>query len=399
MPLILVIFNSALSEEIAEYFSLLCDFRNPVFFSIFTALLLIAIFLLAMRNTVLPQQKKILLEKSQIESRNIRLMAIFAELDPDPVLRINHSGEIIFINPAARSQGLEQLIGKPVSNILPALDIEPEVLIKENKESVLDFYFSDRYYSVLVKGISYLDIAQVYMHDVTELKLKEKELKNSQTELKEFSRYLQEQIEDERKRIARELHDDIGQKLVLLKLGLQKDMSSLDIPEDSHVFQKNSRLIEDISRDVKTIAHSLIPSTLEEIGLYSSLIKLIETVDLQSSVNGSLDFIDIEGRLDLKLEISIYRIIQEAVNNIVKHSKANEFSIQLIKKHDALRLLISDDGMGFNSRGDTQSRGMGIRNMKERAEIHGGTFKISSSPMEGTIIMINFPLENLNYGQ
>ncbi|MGE5680098.1 MAG: ATP-binding protein [Bacillota bacterium] len=392
MNLLIAFSTKTASEELMEYLSLLCDFRNPIFFSMFTAILLVVIFLIAMRNTFLPQQKKILFEKGQLETRNMRLMAIFAELDPDPVLRINSSGEIIFTNPAAKKEGMEHFLGQSFTKVISTLRIDPDEFIKENKEYVFSFYFSDKYYSVLIKGVNYLNIAQIYMHDITELKKKEEALKQSQLELKDFSRYLQEQIEEERRRIARELHDDIGQKLVLLKLSLQKDISSFASENELNILEKNSRLIENISSDIKAMAHSLIPSTLEETGLYSSLIKLIETVDLQSSVKGNLDFINIEEKLDVKLEISIYRIIQEAINNIVKYSKAKEYNIQLIRKSGSLCLLISDEGIGFNLEKNLKGKGMGLRNMKERAEIHGGTFKISSSPDEGTTIMINFPM-------
>lgn len=395
MYLLLAFIARTVSDDLREYLSLLSDFRNPVTLSLITALVILTILFLAMRNAVLPRQKKILFEKNLLESKNIRLMAIFAELDPDPVLRIDKNGEIIFTNPAAQNSGFDELIGKPISDIFSMLNIDAAEFIRDNKEAHFNFYFLDKYYSVLIKGISYLNIAQAYMHDITELKLKEEQLENSRKELKEFSRYLQDKIEEERKRISRELHDDIGQKLVLLKINLQKDMNELTSCYESEAFYRNARIIEDISKEVKTIAYSLRPSTLEEIGLYSSLVKLIETVKIQSSIKGNLDFINIEERMDLSLEVSIYRIVQEAISNIVKYSKATEFDIQLVRRGKSLRLVISDNGEGFDVEKTAQIKGMGIRNMQERTETHGGTFRIISSPVEGTLIMINFPTEDL----
>lgn len=392
MLTILALVNKSLSEELHEYLSVLSDFRNPIVFSVILLVIIFFVIYLAMRNTVLPMQNKMEQEKIELKASNLRLMAIFAELDPDPVIRVNSSGEIIFVNPAAQKGGFNELIGKPITGIISMLKIHPEEFIRDNKELTFTFYFEDKFYSVFVKGISYLNIAQFYMHDITELKDKEEELRASQTELKEFSKYLQQKIEEERKRISWELHDDIGQKMVLLKLSLQKDFKNVTKDESSLEMERNIRQLEDIWRDIRAIAHSLIPSTLEQIGLYFSVINLMETFELQSSVKGSLEFDDPENRLDVNLEISIFRIIQEAINNIVKYSKAREYNIGLKRKSNTLRLIISDDGAGFDLTEKRKDKGMGLRNMKQRAELHGGTFKIISAPMEGTVIMINFPL-------
>lgn len=374
-----------LQQELHQYLTVLLNFSNPVFFSLLTAVIIFAVMFFAMRNSILPRQKKMLLEKQAAEVNNIRLMAMFAELDPDPVLRINSSGEIIFINPAAEKSGLGNIVGKPITDVFPSLKINCADFISLNKKMEFDFSFAGRYFSVHVKGISDLRIAQAYMHDISSLKEKEEELKG-------FSKYLQEKVEEERKRIARELHDDIGQKMVILKLSLQNDISKLTGSDESVELLRNSRLIEGISGDLRAMAHSLIPSALEETGLHSSIINLIDTFDIQSPVKGHVRFTGMKERLNINLEISIFRIIQEAVNNIIKYSGAKEYNIELAKKDKSLRLMISDDGAGFDLSDKIKHKGMGIRNMKERAEMHGGTFKIITSPGEGTVIMINFPL-------
>ena len=391
MLCILTLTQTTASEQLKEYLGLLSDFRNPIVFSLIIMVVIILLLFLAMRNSFLPRESKILHEKSLEQSRNIRLMALFAELDPDPLLRINISGEIIYANPAAVKRGFEKFVGRPIKDLHPALNIEPEEFIMTNNETNLSFKYSDKYYLAALKGVSLIKIGQIYYHDITELKLKEEELKKSQEEQKEFSRYLQKTLEEERKRISRELHDDIGQKLVFLKLNLRKDICELSDSDDSPALKRNERMIDGISKDIKTIAHSLRPSTLEEVGLYHSLIGLMETVEMQSSIKGCLDFVSIKGRLDLNLEVSIFRILQEAINNIVKYSKASEYNIQLVKKNNSLLLVISDNGKGFDISKNTGSGGMGLRNMRERAEIHGGRFKISSEENEGTLIMIDFP--------
>ncbi|MGE5681425.1 MAG: sensor histidine kinase [Bacillota bacterium] len=228
-------------------------------------------------------------------------------------------------------------------------------------------------------------------------KLKEEVLEISQNELNEYSRAQQKIVEEERKRISRELHDDIGQQMVLLKLTLQKDFCELTHTENPEVFTRNAILIDNISKDLKDISFRLFPYSLEETGLYSSLTKLMEAIQQKSGIRGQLDFISTSGRLGYDLEIAIYRIVQEAISNIVKYSGAKEYNVQLIKRNDALRLIISDEGKGFDP--EESVKGMGIRNMKQRAGIYRGVLKINSSKEEGTKIVVDFPMENKRNGK
>ncbi|MCU7514208.1 MAG: hypothetical protein ACM3UR_09095 [Bacteroidota bacterium] len=123
-----------LQKELHQYLTVLLNFSNPVFFSLLTAVIIFAVMFFAMRNSILPRQKKMLLEKQAAEVNNIRLMAMFAELDPDPVLRINSSGEIIFINPAAEKSGLGNIVGKPITDVFPSLKINSADFISLNKK-------------------------------------------------------------------------------------------------------------------------------------------------------------------------------------------------------------------------------------------------------------------------
>lgn len=392
MKSLLFLFIEPFAEGWETYLNYLLDFRNPVIFASIATLILIIILFISIRNTVLPQKNKMLAEQMALENKNLRLIFLFADLDPDPILRIDTNGQIIFSNPAAKRCGLGEIIGKPISSILSDNEIDIEELISNNKEKNLILIYSDRYYSIKICGVSYLNIAQIYMHDITELKVKETALEDSQKELKQFSRYLQNKIEEERKRISRELHDELGQKLVLLKINLQKDLIELTGSENSQVFTKHARMIDDAVRDVKDIAFSLRPSSLEEIGLYFALINLMERIEEKTCIKGKLSFIDISDRLEFDLETTIYRIVQEAISNIVKYAGVNEYDVNLKKRQDSLLLIISDSGKGFLLNEVPKNKGMGLKNMQERAEMQAGIFKISSSSEEGTIISVFFPL-------
>ncbi|MGE5432773.1 MAG: ATP-binding protein [Syntrophomonadaceae bacterium] len=388
--------NNVLVDELKEYFNVFKDFHNPVYSSILVSLIIMVVLYITMRSIVLPQRVKHSLEKKNLNLQNTRLMALFADLDPDPIIRVNSSGSIIFLNPAAYSTGFEEFMGKIVTEVFPSLALEWNNFIAHN--GVISSYdcFQGRHYAIHINGINYLNIAQVYMHDVTEMKLNQEALEKSESELRNFSRYLQIKIEEERQRISRELHDGIGQNLIILKMNLQKSLSELTGRDDSSVYLSNARIIEQAITDLKSIAYVLKPRVLEEIGLVPALISLVSTIQKQSSIHGAIDFINLKERLEHDLETSIYRITQEGLSNIVKYSNAEEFNIQLINKNDSVRLIISDNGNGFDI--DKCNKGMGIKNMKERAESHNGSFRISSSEEDGTVLVADFSKEGVYAG-
>lgn len=388
--------NSVLLEELKEYFSVFKDFNNPVYSSILVSLIIVSVLYITMRSIVFPQRVKHSLEKKNLNLQNTRLMALFADLDPDPVIRVDSKGKIIFLNPAACANGFEEFMGRTVTEVFPSLALGWDDFISQN--GIISQYdsFKDKHYAIHVNGINYLNIAQVYMHNVTELKLNQEALEKSERELRNFSRYLQVKIEEERQRISRELHDGIGQNLILLKMNLQKSFTELTGRDDSPAYLGNARIIEQAVTDLKTIAYVLKPLVLEEIGLVPALISLVSTIQKQSSIRGAIDFINLKERLGHDLETSIYRITQEALSNIVKYSRAEEFNIQLINKNDSVRLIISDNGNGFDT--EKCHNGMGIKNMKERAESHNGSFRISSSGEDGTVLVADFSKEAIYAG-
>ena len=109
-------------------------------------------------------------------------------------------------------------------------------------------------------------------------------------------------------------------------------------------------------------------------------------------LRGSLNIFGIEERLNPRLEIALFRIVQEAINNIIKHSQAMEFSVQLVKRGNDLKMFIYDDGIGFNSN-NSGINGFGLINIKERVESFKGVFKIDSTENNGTLLVIEIPLE------
>lgn len=379
-----------MDNELESLLDALFSLESPIYFSLFLTLAIFALIYIFLRYILFPLQKKHSSEKKDLELKNARLMALFTELDPDPVIRIDSEGKIIFTNDAAKnlsSSGI--LLEKNINELISEINFSIKDAIKNNLSRQLSLKIENKYYSILFRGTSYLNIGQFYFRDISERKEFEEKLVESRRQLKELSKHLQNKLEEERQRIARELHDGIGQNLLLLKLRLQaiEEKSAggyTDYPE----------LIETLEssiKDLKQILYDLKPRILEEMGLKPALAALCEKISKESGINGSIDFIGNDERFDNNLEVVFYRITQEAMNNIVKHSKASDFNIQLINQNNFLRLMISDDGIGFDQ--SLNKNGMGLINMKERIESFRGNLKIDSAEGSGTVIIVEIPKE------
>jgi signal transduction histidine kinase len=217
-----VILLKSIEGDLKEYLSVFGDINNPIFISILVAFLVILFLYFTIKYVVIPLKRQHAIEENELKLQNARLMALFADLDPDPLIRLNLEGKVIVINPAARECGLGNLMGKKLSSFFPDIQLNYDDFIKgDSSVSYLETYL-DKYYELQMFGINNLGIAQVYFHDITELTLNQKALEKSQHELKEFSKNLQMKIEEERQRISTELHDDVGQNLLLLRLNLQR---------------------------------------------------------------------------------------------------------------------------------------------------------------------------------
>ncbi|MCX6149224.1 MAG: sensor histidine kinase [Ignavibacteriales bacterium] len=322
-----------------------------------------------------------------MELKNTRLMALFAELDPDPILRVNESGLIISVNNAVSNLiNDKSLIGESIYVLLDDKSYNVKECIINNKS--LQFYktIGDKYYSIICKGISHLHFLQVYIHDITFRKKYEEELRK-------YHERIQEKIECERKRISYELHDGIGQNIILAKLMLQKGDEHSKNSKGNENYIKVLEVLENTIRELRKIAHNLRPRILEEEGIDSALRSLCDAVKQETGLKVEINVKLNTKKLDDKLEVLLFRITQEAINNIIKHSKADEFNIRLFNSVNIIKLIIADNGIGFKHNNFTfSSKGLGLLNMKERVEIHGGKIKIDTSPGNGTILYFDIPL-------
>ena len=380
--------------------TLISNLNNPIVYLILILLSALGIFYIIYVHIILPLNRKIVKEKEKIELENARLMALFAKLNPEPLLRFNIDGIVILANEAANNLFPDLKIKRSnILSIFPSLEkLDLNELIENQKIFKFSLEKDKKFYEVIVRGVNDMKFGQIYCNDFTQRKKTEDELILSQRRLRELSYKTQKLQEEEKQKIARELHDSLGQILTSIKLNIEilKESIGSDKYKLTKIKDINA-LIEKATNEVKEISYKLKPRVLDDFGLIPSLKSLCNDISKTSGIKGVCESFNLNSRLNTELETGLYRIAQEALNNIVKHSLAKEFSIQLVKHPDFLRLMIEDDGIGFNQ--DTIQQDpdkkdcMGLANMSERALSLNGKFIIDSRIGGGTEIIVEIPLE------
>lgn len=202
--------------------------------------------------------------------------------------------------------------------------------------------------------------------------------------------------EDERRRIAREIHDGLGQMLTAIKFNLEilEDTISAGQEEKGRI-QDMKGLLDDVMKEAREISYNLMPSVLDDFGLAPALQLLSEQFTHRANVKTQFHTSGMTDRLDPQIEIGLYRIAQESLNNVAKHAEATEVNVQLIGHSEGIRLIIEDNGKGISRKPDivrvTGKGGMGLVSMRERAASFGGILTVDSTPKSGTFITVEIP--------
>ena len=199
--------------------------------------------------------------------------------------------------------------------------------------------------------------------------------------------------EEQRRQFARDLHDSVGQELIAMKLSLESILAGSKgelSPDIAAMLRETMDKSVALIRDVRNISHGLYPPALEPLGLIASLKRLVHDAELQ--MPASLEYpphLD-TARFAGEVEISLFRIAQEAVHNALRHSHATRIRLQLRQPHDKLEMVIEDDGVGFDPSAVT-GKGLGLSNMRERVEALRGELQIHSQPTH-TAIIVQIPM-------
>lgn len=227
--------------------------------------------------------------------------------------------------------------------------------------------------------------------DITERKkLERKSFSEKMAHQRQLAQATLDGQEKERLEIGKELHDNIGQQLTTIKLFL--DLAKATADEKTVLMVDQAlRGVSEVINEVRSISRALVPPTLKDLGLIDSINDLIESFRYMQSLSIELDYFDFdEDQLPDNKKLALYRIIQEQLNNIVKHANASTVAIILRLTPGNILLQIKDDGDGFDIR--KIKRGLGITNMNHRAELFGGNVLLTSAPGEGCEVNVCLPL-------
>lgn len=196
--------------------------------------------------------------------------------------------------------------------------------------------------------------------------------------------------EKERIRIARELHDGIGQQLSAAKMNLSAFESSIH-EQHKDTYQHLITLVDDAVKEVRTISHNMMPNALLRSGLSSAVREFVNKLSITDALKIDLQIVGLNTRLENSAETVLYRVIQECVSNIIKHADASHINIQLIKHEAHLNMLIEDNGKGFNTKNIDGFEGIGLKNIISRVQYLNGTIDFDSMPGRGTTISVDIP--------
>ncbi|MEO6149949.1 MAG: sensor histidine kinase, partial [Mucilaginibacter sp.] len=201
--------------------------------------------------------------------------------------------------------------------------------------------------------------------------------------------------ERERKRIASDLHDGVGQLFSAVKMNMDGLFSRVKFSSEKEraLAEKTLALVDESCVEVRGIAHQMMPNVLLKLGLVSALKDFVSKLDA-NKLKVLVETVGLNERLDSDVEIVLYRVIQECVNNVIKHARATMLDIQLVNEDNEVSVTIEDNGRGFDTTDKAKFDGIGLKNITTRVEYLKGTIDISSAPGKGTLIAIHVPLSS-----
>lgn len=250
-----------------------------------------------------------------------------------------------------------------------------------------------------------LDLRKTQFAQEQLVKQQQLTLKATQKEIQtreHFTHQLMQSQDNERKRIAMELHDAVGQELLIIKNLASLGIKSISDPQKS---ENSAEYLKDISEtsssvieSVRTLSKNLHPYQLENLGISESLEAVIQRLESSSPIQFKYSIDKIEGLFTREQELHIYRILQELLNNIIKHSAATSAEISVTKKADEVNIVVTDNGKGYDLNGKesyiySSGKGFGLSGINERVSILRGSIQIDSVITKGTSVQIHIPMQ------
>jgi len=335
---------------------------------------------------VLASLASILVAKERKQREEIGNLVQYPEEDPNPVLQITNDGTILYANqaswPILNTWGVR--VGQPLPDQWRSLIADT---ISKHLPEEYEIQCDDRTFSLMFAPIKNGQFLNLYGLDITERKQLQE---NMQFYISEITKAQ----EEERKRISRELHDDTAQTVARLGLDIDYLIGTGEQPYEElnkHLEELRSRT-DELLQGIRRFSHDLRPIVLDETGLVGALNWLIDDLKDRYECDVSMEILGTPRRLSTDAELVLFRIAQEALQNISKHSKATRVLIKLEFTRGKVQLTINDNGRGFNlveKLGDYVYLGkLGLIGMQERARLLNGDLEIQSEPGEGTSIRV-----------
>jgi PAS domain S-box-containing protein len=329
----------------------------------------------------------------------------------DVIILLDTDSIVSYVSASVRhtlGYGPEELVGKPIPDFVRPQDVAgmreylAACLRAENISSLSEFRFrcaDGTWRDVEVIGSNRLNdpsVGKIMLNcrDITERKRAEEQLRNSREQLRNLSAYLQSMREEERTNIAREIHDELGQVLTALKM----DASWLGskYKEFGPIVEKTksmSDLIDSTIRTVKRICAELRPGVLDDLGLVAAMEWQAEEFQKRSGIACEVSFAPNDIVLDGERSTTIFRIIQEALTNVIRHAEATKVRIRLERGDGRILLKVEDNGKGITKSQSSAHSSFGLIGIRERARFLGGEAKIEGSEGKGTSVSVSLPLK------
>ena len=301
------------------------------------------------------------------------------------------SKEIAKIHPVELfDESEKKLIADKINNVFITGEdsVEANFLTKSGKK--IPFYFTGCF--VEYENIPCLVGVGI---DITERVIAQEEIKRSEDQIRQLATHLQNIREDERKHIAREIHDELGQQLTVMKMDISWINKKLMSLGDDLIREKAKELMEMIDHTVMTIrriSSELRPSLIDDLGLTAAMEWHLNEFEKRSDIKTSLKVLSGSIHLSDNAKIGIFRIFQESLTNVARHSSAKNVDVVLFQKTDKLILSIIDNGLGFDKQKIAEKKTLGILGMKERTAMIRGSYEITSEPGKGTRVLVSIPL-------
>lgn len=228
------------------------------------------------------------------------------------------------------------------------------------------------------------------------LQASQRELHQSREDLRALAGQLLTAQEEDRRRISRDLHDDINQRLAMLSMDLRR-MEKNPSGDPEHFREEIRRVSEHltaVSDDVRQMAYRFHPSILDDLGLVKAVRRLVDDFSARTGITSTYVHKDPFTVLPAEPTTCLYRVVQESLSNIARHAQASQVEIELICEDDAVSLSVRDNGLGFDPGQLAYTGGhLGLLSMRERVRLTKGTLEIESSPLQGTQIRVEIPLD------